>query len=115
MSQITTHVLDTSRGKPASGLPVLLEFSEANGTWRPIWQGRTDNDGRVKDTLLFNTTELPVGVYRLTFDTSVYFSATHQSTFYPYVTVAFELNDAAQHYHVPLLISPFGYSTYRGS
>jgi 5-hydroxyisourate hydrolase len=113
MSAITTHILDVARGRPAGGVPVLLEH-EAAGEWTEIGRGRTDADGRLKD-LLADDFALKAGRYRLTFDTAAYFSAQQTESFYPAVTVAFIVRDAAQHYHVPLLLSPYGYSTYRGS
>lgn len=113
MSAITTHVLDTSRGRPAAGMAVMLDIEEAGG-WRTLGFGRTDANGRLKD-LLPAGQNLAAGAYRLTFGTGDYFAAQGTPTFYPSVTVAFVVNDAAEHYHVPLLVSPFGYSTYRGS
>jgi 5-hydroxyisourate hydrolase len=113
MSGITTHVLDTSRGRPAQGVPVTLEI-EAAGGWTLVGKGTTNADGRISDLVSADATVAP-GVYRLSFDTGKYF-ANHQSeSFYPQVTIIFRLADAAQHYHVPLLLSPYGYSTYRGS
>ena len=114
MSGITTHVLDTSRGRPADGVPVALEVQEGGGGWRAVGRGRTDADGRLKD-LLPGGHELVEGVYRLTFDTALYFAARDAPAFYPEVSIVFQVRDAAEHYHVPLLLSPFGYSTYRGS
>ena len=105
---ITTHVLDTSRGKPAAGVPVTLERSTANGKWSAVGSGKTDKDGRLR-TLAPGTVKK--GTYRLTFDTSSYF----RQTFYPQVIIIFNVADGAEHYHVPLLLSPWGYSTYRGS
>ena len=113
MSAITTHVLDTARGRPAAGVVVVLEMEQA-GEWRPIGQGVTDADGRVK-ALLAPGTPLSAGVYRLTFATGTYFARQSQATFYPEVKVVFKITDPEQHHHVPLLLSPFGYSTYRGS
>jgi 5-hydroxyisourate hydrolase len=115
MSAITTHVLDTARGRPAAGVPVLLEMrEESGGGWRQLGRGATDEDGRLRDLLPGGP--LPgAGVYRLTFDTAAYFSSQGAEGFYPSVAVTFVVADAAQHYHVPLLLSPFGYSTYRGS
>lgn len=114
MSPITTHVLDTARGRPAEGVPVLLEIREAEGGWRVLGSGRTDGDGRLRD-LLPPDHALAAGQYRLTFDTAAYFSAQGAPGFYPSVAVVFAVRDASEHYHVPLLLSPFGYSTYRGS
>ena len=114
MSAITTHVLDISRGQPASGLPVVLEMEAADGSWKQIGAGTTDADGRAKDLLPSNFA-LHGGVYRLTFDAASYFAPQNVESFYREVSVVFEIRDPAQHYHVPLLLSPFAYSTYRGS
>lgn len=105
MSGITTHVLDTARGRPAAGVPVVLEL-RAGGGWREVGRGTTDGDGRVR-TLTGPAIE--AGTYRITFDTAAL------SEFFPVVAIEFVVSDPAQHYHVPLLLSPFGYSTYRGS
>jgi len=113
MSVITTHVLDTARGRPAEGLAVFLEC-EREGAWREIGRGVTDADGRVK-ALLAPGASLSAGVHRLTFETGPYFAGQHVAAFYPEVAVVFTITDPAQHHHVPLLLSPFGYSTYRGS
>jgi 5-hydroxyisourate hydrolase len=112
MGGITTHVLDIGRGKPAGGVLVTLERRGTDGTWSPVGHGETDADGRLR-TL---TTE-PVrdGTYRLTFDTATYFRERHVETFYPEAIILFNVTDGATHYHVPLLLSPWGYSTYRGS
>ena len=113
MSAITTHILDVSRGRPAEGVAVILEVQVGEG-WQVLSGGQTDADGRLKDLLpaYFN---LAAGVYRLTFRTSDYFAAQGVESFYPEVTISFIVGDGAAHYHVPLLVSPFGYSTYRGS
>ena len=113
MSVVTTHVLDTSRGKPAGGVPVSLEVRSEDGTWKLLERGATDADGRAK--MLASETHVPRGVYRLSFDTSSYFVALNVEGFYPEVQVTFEVRDPSQHYHVPLLLSRYGYSTYRGS
>lgn len=113
MSAITTHVLDTSLGKPGANVAILLEREETDG-WRKLGSGSTDDDGRLR-TLLPPGTPLQPGVYRLCFDTRAYFSASGRTAFFPNVTIAFEITQPAEHYHVPLLLSPFGYSTYRGS
>ncbi|HJS95572.1 MAG TPA: hydroxyisourate hydrolase [Solirubrobacteraceae bacterium] len=107
MSGISTHVLDTSRGRPAAGVPVVLERA-VNGHWEPVGRGTTDADGRARDLLSSVPEE---GRYRLTFDTGAYLP----TGFYPEVTVTFVVEAGEEHYHVPLLLSPFGYSTYRGS
>ena len=115
MSPITTHVLDTARGRPAGGVPIVLSRQGAEGgTWTELGRGITDDDGRLR-TLLAETATLGPGAYRLAFDTSAYFKAQMRESFYPEVVVTFVVRDAAQHYHVPLLLSPYGYSTYRGS
>jgi 5-hydroxyisourate hydrolase len=112
MSAITTHVLDLSRGCPAAGVPVILE-REAAGSWELIGGGMTDADGRITDLLPGES--IAAGIYRLLFNTGKYFAAQNTQTFYPEVTVTFRIEHSDQHYHVPLLVSPFGYSTYRGS
>lgn len=112
MSQITTHVLDTSKGKPAVGIVVILYRGE-QGLWAEIARSATNNDGRVMD-LLPKETLLEIGIYKLRFETKDYFDAAHVSTFYPSIEIDFDLQ-FSEHYHIPLLVSPFGYSTYRGS
>jgi 5-hydroxyisourate hydrolase len=114
MGMITTHILDVSRGKPASGVPVILEYSADGTVWEELSRAVTNEDGRVMD-LVPTGADKGTGIYRLTFDTALYFSAQDRATFYPEVIVTFTIIDAAEHYHVPLLLSPFGYSTYRGS
>jgi 5-hydroxyisourate hydrolase len=113
VSTITTHVLDTSQGRPAAGVPVTLEV-EAAGGWELVGKGATNADGRIPDLVAEEIT-LDAGVYRLIFDTATYFASQNTEAFYPQVTIVFEFDDPAQHYHVPLLLNPFGYSTYRGS
>ena len=109
---ITTHILDVAHGRPAPAVPVTLAFHDQDG-WRPIGSGETDADGRLK-TL---TPPGPVapGTYRLTFDTASYFAMHEIAGFFPLVEIQFIVRDGAAHHHVPLLLSPFGYSTYRGS
>ena len=109
-SPITTHVLDLARGKPAGGLAVSLHSRE-RGSWKELGRSKTDADGRVED-LLDPGAKLQAGAYRLVFETEAYFQG---AGFYPSITIEFQLADPAQHYHVPLLLSPYGYSTYRGS
>ncbi len=106
MSAITTHVLDTARGCPAAGIPVTLERQD--GDWQAAGQGTTDADGRITDLLAPGT--IPAGVWRITFEL-----ADYQEGFYPYASIVFSVEDGEAHYHVPLLLSPYGYSTYRGS
>jgi 5-hydroxyisourate hydrolase len=113
MSAITTHVLDISRGRPAAGVPIVLELRSGADAWQERGRGATDADGRLPDLLVG---PLEAGVYRLTFDTGAYFTAQGvEAFFYPLVTVVFEVRNSGQHHHVPLLLSPYGYSTYRGS
>lgn len=114
MSTISTHILDVSRGAPAGGVAVHLDMQNTNETWTELSHAWTDDDGRVKPFFLVEEALLG-GTYRLVFDTEPYFSGLNQEYFYPQVTVVFRIDDEAQHYHVPLLISPYGYSTYRGS
>jgi 5-hydroxyisourate hydrolase len=108
MSHVTTHVLDSTLGKPAVGISVVFEYGD--GTLVAL--GTTDADGRITD---LGPDELPAGNYRIIFNTAAYFIAIGQSTFYPRVVIDFILDDVTSHYHVPLLLSPFAYSTYRGS
>ena len=106
---ISTHVLDASAGRPAAGVAVSLSFAAAGG-WVPVEPGETDGDGRHR----FGAATEP-GTYRLVFGTGAYFAACGVAAFYPEVTITFTVADPAAHYHVPLLLSPFAYSTYRGS
>lgn len=113
MSTISTHVLDTARGRPAAGVRVVMEASTTDG-WDRVGATTTDDDGRAPG-LLDTDAAVEPGVYRLTFDTGAWFAERGVPCFHPHVTVAFEIADGDDHYHVPLLLSPFGYSTYRGS
>jgi 5-hydroxyisourate hydrolase len=113
VSTISTHVLDTARGRPAPGLGVTLERM-VDGRAEPLGSGRTDDDGRVRD-LLATGGDLSPGTYRLRFDTGAYHAAQGVDGFYPEASVVFRVREADSHCHVPLLLSPFGYSTYRGS
>ncbi len=110
---ITTHVLDTARGKPAARVGITLE-RQTNGGWTRIGAGATDDDGRLR-TLLPQDVAFVEGTYRLTFDTCGYARDGGTECFFPEVSIVFDVRDATQHYHVPLLLSQFGYSTYRGS
>lgn len=114
MGAITTHVLDTADGRPAAGLRVTLERNDPHGAWQTIGTGETDADGRLR-TLMPDAGSAPPGVYRLTFETRAYFESQGIRSFYPYVIVTFDVPDGEAHHHVPLLVSPFGYTTYRGS
>lgn len=110
-SRVTTHVLDAVSGRPATGVPVTLE-QEDGGSWVAVASGQTDADGRIAD---FGPVDLPAGAYRVTFDTGSYFAEKGQPAFYPEVVIMFTLDDESAHYHVPLLLSPYAFSTYRGS
>jgi 5-hydroxyisourate hydrolase len=112
MSGITTHVLDTSTGKPACGVHVALSRRDGS-TFSELALGVSDADGRVRQFLPEVT--LTAGVYRLTFETAAYFRASSREAFFERVTLELVVADASQHYHVPLLLTPFGYTTYRGS
>ena len=112
MSEITTHVLDTSIGRPAAGVPVILEI-EKTGGWKELSRGATDGDGRLRHLLAPGS--LIEGTYRLTFETQHYFHSRKIEGLYPQVSIVFQVRDAKQNYHIPLLLSPYGYSTYRGS
>jgi len=109
---ITTHVLDTALGKPGKNIAIELERSE-HGEWKLIGGGVTDDDGRLRTLTPAGPVE--PGTYRIRFQTAAYFAAHHQGGFFPVVEIQFTVADGAQHYHVPLLVSPYGYSTYRGS
>jgi 5-hydroxyisourate hydrolase len=113
MSGISTHVLDLARGRPAAGVVVRLS-KEAEGDWAEIAVGATDADGRVKN-LLPSGEPLSAGRYRLRFETGEYHRVQGSGWFHPYIEVVFEVGDSAQNYHVPLLLTAYGYSTYRGS
>ena len=113
MSPITTHVLDIAKGSPAENVPIQLE-SWINSEWQLLGRGSTNADGRL--TNLLEPGSLAKGNYRISFDVEKYFiSQNIQRFFYPVVRIEFEILKPEQHYHVPLLLSPFGYSTYRGS
>jgi 5-hydroxyisourate hydrolase len=114
MKRISTHVLDTARGQSASGVAVRLEREESSGRWVPVGSGQTDHDGRCNQ-LLPDQEMLREGLYRLTFDTAGYFAATQQRGLYPVVEITFQARSGETHFHIPLLLSPNGYTTYRGS
>lgn len=114
MSQITTHILDTARGCPAPGVAVSLHRISDTGERRQLTETITNSDGRAGN-LLSREVVLEAGAYCLHFDTAAYFEGLGLEAFYPFVEVVFRIDAGGQHYHVPLLLSPFGYSTYRGS
>ncbi len=112
MTGISTHVLDTARGRPAAGVVVSLA-RRTGETWKELASDRTDTTGRIAN-LLPKDLKNPAGTYRLRFDTAGYFTAQGVTSFHPFIEIVFEICDA-EHYHVPLLVSPYGYTTYRGS
>lgn len=112
MSSITSHILDTTKGKPAEGVIIILYGGE-NDAWTELTRGITNTDGRI-EALLNKKDLLHYGIYKIRFETKDYFDKSQVKTFYPYVEIIFEI-ESDQHYHIPLLLNPFGYSTYRGS
>ncbi len=112
---ITTHVLDTALGRPAAGVPITLERAAGGdvSAWTAVGAGVTDADGRLRTLTPAGPVE--PGVYRISFDTAAYAALAGAASFFPRVEIHFVVDDGAAHYHVPLLLSPFGYSTYRGS
>jgi 5-hydroxyisourate hydrolase len=114
LTRLSTHILDTSLGRPAAGVVVSFEHASADGTWIEKGRGTTDADGRIQE-LLPAGAALPAGEYRLRFATGAYFTSLGRPVFYPEVIVNVRLDGSAGRYHLPLLLNPFGYSTYRGS
>ncbi len=109
---ISTHVLDVMRGTPAAGLAVTLSRREPDGDWKPIGESETDADGRIRE---LTEEEVEAGEYQLRFDTRPYFERSGLDAFYPEVLVVFNLSDASSHVHVPVLLSAYGYTTYKGT
>jgi len=114
MTGISTHVLDTAKGKPARDVPVRLERKQNSGEWRMVGGARSGPDGRCAQLLAEGETLSP-GTYRMTFETESYFSAQGLRGFYPIVQLTFSVQEGETHFHIPLLLSPHGYTTYRGS
>ena len=114
MKRISTHILDLVQGKPAANVPVRLEKQNSVGNWHSLSSAHTDQDGRCPQ-LLPEGDDLSVGVYRLTFDTGSYFKLRKIGALYPFVEVTFQVQEGESHFHIPLLLSPNGYTTYRGS
>ena len=110
---ISTHVLNTASGKPAAGVAIVLQY-QAGKNWEELGRGLTDHQGRAADLYPANK-PLQAGTYRLVYETGVYFKGQGTKTFFPQVEIIFAVEKTDEHYHVPLLLSPFGYSTYRGS
>jgi 5-hydroxyisourate hydrolase len=114
MKRVSTHILDLASGKPASDVPVQLKRQEASGGWHGLASARTDREGRCGQ-LVPETEELSEGLYRLAFDTASYYAAQKTETLYPVIEITFRVRKSESHYHIPLLLSPNGYTTYRGS
>ena len=112
--QLSSHILDISQGKPAPNVKIALSKQDKNQNWVLIDEKYTDNNGRIKDFLKEESTKNNNGVYKLTFYITPYFEKLKQKTFYPFIEVVFEIKDD-QHYHIPITLSPYGYSTYRGN
>ena len=112
-SAITTHVLDTSSGAPAENILVVLEAFREGENWETIGEGHTDSDGRINNFSIESDT-ISAGAYRLTFHVSSFFKSNGVDSFYTSIPIMFNLDDPSSHYHVPLLLNPYGYSTYRG-
>lgn len=112
--QLSSHILDISQGKPASNVKIALSKQDENQNWVLIDEKYTDNNGRIKDFLKEESNKNNNGVYKLTFYITPYFEKLKQKTFYPFIEVVFEIKDN-QHYHIPITLSPYGYSTYRGN
>ena len=114
MSSLSTHILDTARGRPAAGVGITLEVLNAGEGWSRLSEAVTDEDGRVKAFAL-SEPKLSAGTYRLVFSVADYFASLNQQSFYPEVTVVFLIEGGGEHYHVPLLLNSFSYTVYRGS
>jgi 5-hydroxyisourate hydrolase len=114
MKGISTHILDLALGKPAADVPVRLEREQGSGTWVVVGSSQTDHDGRCAQ-LLSSTEALNPGVYRIVFDTAGYHASLKVSSLYPRVEIAFQVRPGDEKFHIPLLLSPNGYTTYRGS
>jgi 5-hydroxyisourate hydrolase len=110
---ISTHILDTALGRPAAEVPITLSFFRSD-QWQVLSENQTDADGRCRQLLPEGTT-LETGLYRVRFETAAYYESQHLAGLYPYVEIAFEVRDSQQHYHIPLLLTANGYTTYRGS
>ncbi len=112
--QLSSHILDVSKGLPAPGVKIKLEKINVDGKWVFVDEKQTDQNGRVKDFLEETADSNNAGIYQLTYYVKPYFEATQQESFYPFIVVVFEIKDN-KHYHVPITLSPFGYATYRGN
>lgn len=111
--QLSSHILDIHTGKPASGVNIILSKQDTSGQWSIVEERMTDVNGRVKD-FLEETPDGHRGIYKLTYMVGPYFELQGQDSFYPFIEVVFQIKDNA-HYHVPITLSPYGYSSYRGN
>jgi 5-hydroxyisourate hydrolase len=114
INRISTHVLDTTLGKPAAQVPVRLEHRKKDGSWQTLGSSDTDADGRCTQ-MIAASQSVAAGIYRLVFDTATYYKAQNVSGLYPVVEITFEVRQGESQFHIPLLLSPNGYTTYRGS
>lgn len=112
--QLSSHILDITKGMPAAGVKVVLSKLNEKNEWTKVDEKTTDANGRIKDFLKKDKNAKNKGTYKLTFYTKTYFDGLNLSSFYPYIEVVFQITDET-HYHVPITVSPYGYSTYRGS
>ncbi len=112
--QLSSHILDITQGKPAPDVKISLSKQDKNGAWSLIDEKFTDENGRIKDFLKEDKSANQFGIYKLTYFVAPYFKKLNQTSFYPFIEVVFEIKDT-NHYHVPITLSPFGYSTYRGN
>lgn len=112
--QLSSHILDVTQGQPATNVKISLSKQDDSGKWETIDEKFTDENGRIKDFLKESKDVDNKGIYRLTYYVKPYFEKLNQSSFYPFIEVVFEIKDD-NHYHVPITLSPFGYSTYRGN
>lgn len=112
--QLSSHILDITAGQPAPGVKIALSKQMSDQTWKIIEERTTDENGRIKDFLEKKENRPNTGIYKLTYYVGPYFETQSQDSFYPFVEVVFEIKDGS-HYHVPITLSPYGYSTYRGN
>lgn len=112
--QLSSHILDVTQGQPAANVKISLSKQDDSGTWEIVDEKFTDENGRIKDFLKEGKEVDNKGIYRLTYFVKPYFEKLNQTSFYPFIEVVFEIKDS-NHYHVPITLSPFGYSTYRGN
>lgn len=113
---VSVHILDLQTGQPTPGVQVEIEMHTKNGTWQPVGKGQTDENGRIRSLIAQDAiANWAAGEYRVVFKTGDYYRTKKQATFFPEIPVVFQVEDQKAHYHIPLLLSPFGFSTYRGN